>query len=476
MRRDVAAIVPKGRCSPFRQILSGVYFLTQSCQDGAEASICGAMERVRFKSGDFVILRGLDKRADLNGQQAKVLFHVPEAARYAVRIRSSREEVRVRACNLRHGVYRPDLSEALHDGNLDALRSWIDDGGDVDATSTHTRPKTSRFSTDYFPKLSLLAAAVMGNHVELAQYLLASGADPNLLPPEEHLTAGGHSMTALAWACDMGDSEGGISRAGVVKCLLEGRARVDLPCTQGSDGLVGPPLIRALLNLPVGALVDVLPLLLSQPESPSTMAMAATMGSRTRCNAIKAWPLGAAMLTYFRKYGIDSYKQHDKPDLESAEAQQWTQVIACLLKAKADPNERIEGPYELTTLSPLAVACHGPHPALVSLLVSHKADLSCVDHDYRTPLQIAAHDSGTESLKALLLAGAELQYHSPKGLTALHHTAIRNQPKAARVLLEARADVNARYLRKHCRREAGLSDAFAHCCVNRRFRGGFNTT
>ena len=244
----------------------------------AEGSICGAMERVRFKSGDFVILRGLDKRADLNGQQAKVMFHVPEAARYAVRIRSSREEVRVRACNLRHGVYRPDLSEALHDGNLDALRAWIDDGGDVDATSARTPTKTSRFSTDYFPKLSLLAAAVMGNHVELVQYLLASGADPNLLPPEEHLTAGGHSMTALAWACDRGrDSEGRISRAGMVKCLLEGRARVDLPCTRGSDDLVGPSLHRALIHLPVGALVDVLPLLLSQPESPSTMAMAATI-------------------------------------------------------------------------------------------------------------------------------------------------------------------------------------------------------
>ena len=241
------------------------------------------MECVRFKSGDFVILRGLDKRADLNGQQAKVLFHVPEATRYAVRIRSSREEVRVRACNLRHGVYPPDLAGALHDGNLDALRSWIDDGGDVDATSAHTPTKTSRFSTDYFPKLSLLAAAVVDNHVGLAQYLLASGADPNLQLPEEHLTAGGHSMTALAWACDCRrDSEGGISRAGMVKCLLEGRARVDLPCTRGSDGLVGPPLLRALLQLPVGALVDVLPLLLSQPESPSTMAMAATMGSRTQ--------------------------------------------------------------------------------------------------------------------------------------------------------------------------------------------------
>ena len=404
------------------------------------------MERVRFNSGDFVILRGLDKRADLNGQQAKVLFHVPEAARYAVRIRSSREEVRVRACSLRHGVYRPDLAKALHDGSLDALRSWIDDGGDVDATSAHNQTKTSdnawQFSTGHFPKLSLLAAAVMGNHVELAQYLLASGADPNLQPPEEHLTAGGHSMTALALACD---SEGGISRVGMVKCLLDGRARVDLLCTRGSDDLISPPLHRAILHLPVGALVHVLPLLLSQPESPSTMAMAATMGSRLKCNSRKEWPLGAAMTMYSKKYGAKSYEQHNKPDLESEEAQQWTQVIACLLEAKADPNERTEGSLALACLSPLAVACNGPHPSLVSLLVSHKADLSCLDHDLRTPLQIAAHDSGTESLKALLLAGADLQYHSPKGLTALHYTAIRNQPKAARVLLEARADVNARF-------------------------------
>ena len=162
----------------------------------------------------------------------------------------------------------------------------------------------------------------MGNHVELAQYLLASGADPNLLPPEEHLTAGGHSMTALAWACDMGDSEGGISRAGMVKCLLEGRARVDLLCTRGSDDLISPPLHRAILHLPVGALVHVLPLLLSQPESPSTMAMAATMGSRLQCNARKESPLGAAMTMYSKKYGAKSYEQHDKPDLESEEAQQ----------------------------------------------------------------------------------------------------------------------------------------------------------
>ena len=156
------------------------------------------------------------------------------------------------------------------------------------------------------------------------------------------------------------------------------------------------------------------------------------------------------MTMYSKKYGAKSYEQHNKPDLESEEAQQWTQVIACLLEAKADPNERTEGSLALACLSPLAVACNGPHPSLVSLLVSHKADLSCLDHDLRTPLQIAAHDSGTESLKALLLAGADLQYHSPKGLTALHYTAIRNQPKAARVLLEARADVNARF-EKHCR-------------------------
>ena len=32
------------------------------------------------------------------------------------------------------------------------------------------------------------------------------------------------------------------------------------------------------------------------------------------------------MITYFRKYGVDSYKQHDKPDLESAEAQRRTRT------------------------------------------------------------------------------------------------------------------------------------------------------
>ena len=94
VRRDVGAIVRKGTL--MREIFAILMFISpHKVPKTAEASICGAMERVRFKSGDFVILRGLDKRADLNGQQAKVMFHVPEAARYAVRIRSSREEVRV---------------------------------------------------------------------------------------------------------------------------------------------------------------------------------------------------------------------------------------------------------------------------------------------------------------------------------------------------------------------------------------------
>lgn len=59
------------------------------------------MPSVHFGRGALVEVSGLAQRADLNAQQAKVLSWTSETRRWAVRVESSGETVRVKPMNLR---------------------------------------------------------------------------------------------------------------------------------------------------------------------------------------------------------------------------------------------------------------------------------------------------------------------------------------------------------------------------------------
>ncbi len=61
-----------------------------------------------------------------------------------------------------------------------------------------------------------------------------------------------------------------------------------------------------------------------------------------------------------------------------------------------------------------------------------------------TPLHLAATNSDSGPLKALLAAGADVTVRDKDDLTPLHMAAYADKPEHARLLLEAGADVNAK--------------------------------
>ena len=60
-----------------------------------------------FDGGALVLLSGLVTRQDLEGQLGTVLSFDDAAARYAVRVHSTNESVRIKAQNLRRSIFSP---------------------------------------------------------------------------------------------------------------------------------------------------------------------------------------------------------------------------------------------------------------------------------------------------------------------------------------------------------------------------------
>ncbi|MDQ2688565.1 MAG: ankyrin repeat domain-containing protein [Armatimonadota bacterium] len=93
-------------------------------------------------------------------------------------------------------------------------------------------------------------------------------------------------------------------------------------------------------------------------------------------------------------------------------------------------------------------------PALMTLLLTHGADVNAQDAHGVTPLMVAASLPGADAVAFLLTHGADIKAADSDGWTALHHAAYVNlgpserqrmcSPAAARSLVDAKANVNAR--------------------------------
>ena len=118
-----------------------------------------------------------------------------------------------------------------------------------------------------------------------------------------------------------------------------------------------------------------------------------------------------------------------------------------LLADGAEVNCRDErgNEYTCTKYTPLHAAIENGHAEACKLLVEGRADVYAQDRFDRTPLHVAAENGDAEACKMLLVEGrADVHACSISGQRPLHEAAVKGHAETCKVLVEGRADVNAR--------------------------------
>jgi len=114
-------------------------------------------------------------------------------------------------------------------------------------------------------------------------------------------------------------------------------------------------------------------------------------------------------------------------------------VATYLVEHKADANLTDRSGW-----TPLMWATWGDNPALISMLLAHHAKLDAIDNDGLTPLGIAAQNGKFKAARVLLDAGADVNAPIAKGgYTPLMLASISGSSELAATLIEHGAKVNA---------------------------------
>jgi len=116
------------------------------------------------------------------------------------------------------------------------------------------------------------------------------------------------------------------------------------------------------------------------------------------------------------------------------------EAVKLLLAARA--NVMAANRYQVTALSEAANSGDG---AMIEALVKAGADVNAPFGEGETPLMTASRTGSVLGVKALLAAGAKVNARdSYRGQTALMWAVAENHPEVAKLLIDAKADVNAR--------------------------------
>jgi ankyrin repeat protein len=138
---------------------------------------------------------------------------------------------------------------------------------------------------------------------------------------------------------------------------------------------------------------------------------------------------------FFRSF----FQTADTSALFIAVQEGYVPTTRLLLENGANPNLWHAG----MQIMPLHIACSNDHIFVVRELIAHKADLDPVSGKGFTPLIMACSQGYTETTKALLDAGANINYASPSdGATALHHAVTGGYVACARLLLSYKPDLS----------------------------------
>lgn len=124
-------------------------------------------------------------------------------------------------------------------------------------------------------------------------------------------------------------------------------------------------------------------------------------------------------------------------------------TVSRLLLAGADPN--LKSNSHGTRMTPLMAAASANHAGIVKLLIASgarledkNAEIDPASTQEKTALHFAASSVGVETLKALLLAGANVNAEDSTGSTPICYAALAGNVAAVKVLSENGAGLNVR--------------------------------
>ena len=139
----------------------------------------------------------------------------------------------------------------------------------------------------------------------------------------------------------------------------------------------------------------------------------------------------------------------------------WKNIVRILIDAGAEVNRRSS-----TGLTPIhrSIDLH-PDTQIIELLITHDADIDCLDHSGVAPLHTAVRSGNSAVLSCLIENGADLNICTEQSASPLIWAAELGNYEMARLLLEAGCDP---YVRRRDRLTAAQiavmkSESFAEC-------------
>lgn len=272
-----------------------------------------------------------------------------------------------------HGTCRGAHHDSLHGGTsrigneafIECARLLIDAGADV-----NYRSRTGYIDGNLTIGETPLSIAVKSKNVELVEFLLAAGANPNTLIHE------------------------GADRAGLT-----------------------------YLHLAVGSL-EILEILLSKNINPNAKAV---NGDRPLHDAAIGGHKEAIDLLLKRGARIDAKNRIGDTPLHAAASCNQKQSVIILLEKGAQihaqcdsPKKEQTGPYDHGA-TPLHRAAENGNCEIIDLLIDKGADPNSEDLNGRTPLHAAISAGQDEAVKRLISKGADVSYVSRSEVSPLKY-------------------------------------------------------
>ena len=259
-----------------------------------------------------------------------------------------------------------DLWRAASTGDLQAIKRYIKEGGDINAL-------------DKVFQLSAMSWSALHGQTEVVQLLIEKGAKVNI--------KSGDGATPLHSAAFLG-------RVDVAKLLLENGADIK---ARNNDGATP---------------IDVL-----YVDWETTAFIGSLVGVDTVKEDIAAMKMGRSEIA--KLFGVkDTFDGAGTPPPQNLSEAAFTGNFAAMKQALADgadPNTK--DPTSGSTL--LATAALMGHAEIVALLLEHGADINARSQDGGTALHAAAFLGRAETVKLLLEKGADTTLRSNMGGTAI---------------------------------------------------------
>jgi ankyrin repeat protein len=299
------------------------------------------------------------------------------------------------------------INESVRSGNLERVKSALKNNPNL----AFSKDNNGRTPLHW----ALMANGVGYDYTNMAELLLANGADVNASDPQ--------GWTPLELAAENGYGD-------VAQLLIMHGARVD---TKDSNGAT--PLDYASAN----GHMDVVQLLLTHgadvkatdKNGKTTLDWAAENGQQDVAQLLRAHGVAvniydAAALGYLDKLKalldehadlVFSKDYENRTPLLLAAATGQTNAVAMLLAYKADVHSRDDEGE-----TPLHIAAFYDYVGVAELLLANKADVNARDNEDKTPLHKAVMWGHTDMVKLLLANKADINAKDQSGYTPLHYS------------------------------------------------------